>query len=130
VPALSPTLYLDVSLPPGGRMTLAVLAAELAVYPVTSSLQVDGIEVAERTMAVLQAETAELFAPDGARLAVVGGAALDGPRHMWWNFVSTRQERILQAAADWEAQRMDGVPGDEEFIPLPPTRFTPPEPKS
>ena len=65
-----------------------------------------------------------------ARFVVIGGEPLDGPRHMWWNFVSSRKERILQAAADWEAQRMGRVPNDEEFVPLPPTRFTPPEPIS
>jgi hypothetical protein len=62
---------------------------------------------------------------------VVGGEPLDAPRHMWWNFVSSRKERILEASADWEAMRMGTVPGDDqEFIPLPPTRFTPPEPRS
>jgi redox-sensitive bicupin YhaK (pirin superfamily) len=54
------------------------------------------------------------------RIAVVGGAALEGPRHVWWNFVSSRKERIEQAKAEWKAGRFDIVPGDsEEFIPLP-----------
>ena len=66
---------------------------------------------------------------DEARFAVIGGTPL-GPRHMWWNFVSSRKERIIQASADWEAQRMGRVPGETEFIALPPTRFTPPEPMS
>jgi hypothetical protein len=73
---------------------------------------------------------ADLFAPTGARVVLVGGAPLDAPRHMWWNFVSSRKERILQASADWEAMRFPPVPGETEFIPLPPTRFTPPEPRS
>ena len=42
-----------------------------------------------------------------------------GPRFMWWNFVSSRRERIEQAADDWAALRMGRVPGDDEFIPLP-----------
>jgi redox-sensitive bicupin YhaK (pirin superfamily) len=55
-----------------------------------------------------------------ARIAVIGGAALDGPRHVWWNFVSSRKERIEQAKAEWRAGKFAGVPGDEiEFIPLP-----------
>jgi redox-sensitive bicupin YhaK (pirin superfamily) len=54
-----------------------------------------------------------------ARLAVVGGAAMDSPRHIWWNFVSSRQDRIEQAKADWKAGRFDAVPGESEFIPLP-----------
>jgi len=44
---------------------------------------------------------------------------------MWWNFVSSRKERIVQAAADWEAQRLGQVPGETEFIPLPERRFVP-----
>ena len=45
---------------------------------------------------------------------------MDGPRHIWWNFVSSRKERIEQAKAEWKARRLDIVPGDEsEFIPLP-----------
>jgi hypothetical protein len=55
-----------------------------------------------------------------ARVILVGGAAMDGPRHIWWNFVSSRKERIEQAKADWKLGRFDTVPGDErEFIPLP-----------
>jgi redox-sensitive bicupin YhaK (pirin superfamily) len=55
-----------------------------------------------------------------ARLVLLGGATADGPRHIWWNFVSSRKERIEQAKADWKAARFDTVPGDDkEFIPLP-----------
>jgi hypothetical protein len=64
-----------------------------------------------------------------ARLVVVGGESV-GPRYMYWNFVSSRKERILQASDDWAAQRFAMVPGESDFIPLPPTRFTPPEPMS
>ena len=132
VPALSPTLYLDVWLPAGGHADLPALAAQQAIYSVDHDLEVDGALLPARVMAVLQAGAATtLFAPAGARLVVIGGDALDAPRHMWWNFVSSRKDRILQASADWEAMRMGTVPGDDqEFIPLPPTRFTPPEPVS
>ena len=57
------------------------------------------------------------------RLMVIGGEPLDAPRHMWWNFVSSRKERIVQAASDWEAQAMGQVPGEVEWIPLPEHRF-------
>jgi redox-sensitive bicupin YhaK (pirin superfamily) len=131
VPALSPTLYLDLWLPAGGRIELPATAAELALYPVEGGIEVDGEPLPERQMGVLAAGLpAALFAPTGARVVLVGGAPLDAPRHMWWNFVSSRKDRILQASADWEAGRMATVPGDDEFIPLPPTRFTPPEPRS
>ena len=132
VPALSPTIYLDVWLPAGGRVELPALAAEQALYGVDQDVELDGAVLPVRVMAVLQpGRVTTVFAPAGARLVLVGGAALDAPRHMWWNFVSSRKERILQASEDWQAMRMGTVPGDDqEFIPLPPTRFTPPEPIS
>jgi redox-sensitive bicupin YhaK (pirin superfamily) len=127
----SPTLYLDVSLPQGANLMLPSLAPELAVYAVQGELEVDGQAVAHLSMAVLEpGSPATIRSAQGARFVVIGGEPLDAPRHMWWNFVSTRKERIIEASADWEAQRMPGVPGDPEFIPLPPTRFTPPEPIS
>lgn len=126
-----PTVYLDVALPAGGSLALPALAAELAVYPVAGRIWIDGQSVPAQTLSVLQpGESAHVSARESARFVVIGGEALDAPRHMWWNFVSSRQQRILQAAEDWQAQRMGKVAGDDEFIPLPPTRFTPPEPIS
>jgi hypothetical protein len=54
-----------------------------------------------------------------ARLLLLGGAPLDGPRHLWWNFVSSSTDRIEQAKSDWKAGRFAKVPGETEFIPLP-----------
>jgi redox-sensitive bicupin YhaK (pirin superfamily) len=54
-----------------------------------------------------------------ARVVLVGGAPMDGPRHIWWNFVSSRKDRIDAAKADWKSGRFDPVPGDDELIPLP-----------
>lgn len=131
VPALSPTLYLDLWLPAGGRLDLPPLAPEQALYAVEGELTLDGEILPQHQMAVLQpGMPVTVAAPAGARLVLVGGEPLDAPRHMWWNFVSSRKDRILQASVDWEAMRMGTVPGETEFIPLPPTRFTPPEPKS
>ncbi|MEP6789844.1 MAG: pirin family protein [Ramlibacter sp.] len=126
VATLTPTLYLDILLQPGHTLELPPLAAEMAVYPVQGDLLVDGQPVPQATMAVLvPGEAVRLTSTGTCRVAVVGGTAPDGPRHMWWNFVSSRKERILQAAADWDAGRMGAVPGDSaEFIPLPAQRFT------
>jgi len=136
VPTASPTLYLDVRLPAGAALDLVPLADEMALYPVAGDLLVDGQRLCVGTMAVLESAGAIRIeagagVPEGneARFAVIGGTPL-GARHIWWNFVSSRKERILQASADWEAQRMGRVPGETEFIPLPATRFTPPEPMS
>jgi hypothetical protein len=64
-----------------------------------------------------------LAATSEARVVLIGGDAL-GPRHIWWNFVSSRKERIVQAADDWAAGRFALVPGESEFIPLPDKRPT------
>ena len=121
----SPTLYLDVQLPAGGRLVLPPLAAEIALYAVDGDFAVDGQQVPPYTMVVPQPSGAELTSARGVRLAVVGGEPL-GQRHMWWNFVSSRAERIHQAAADWEAGRFARVPGETEFIPVPEHRFVAP----
>jgi hypothetical protein len=72
------------------------------------------------TLAVLAPGTApELRTRGAARVAMIGGAPL-GPRFMVWNFVSSRRERIVAAQEDWAAQRFTSVPGETEFIPLPP----------
>ncbi|HWI78176.1 MAG TPA: pirin family protein [Ramlibacter sp.] len=127
----APTLCLDLRLPDAGAMELPPLAAEMALYPVQGSLAVDGRSIEAGAMAVLEpGQAVRLTARGETRIAVVGGEPLDGPRYLWWNFVSSRRERILQASTDWEAQRMGSVAGDPEFIPLPPTRFAPPEPIS
>jgi hypothetical protein len=103
----------------------------MALYAVLGELSVDGRTIGEGAMAVLApGMSVRLAAEQACRIAVIGGDALDGPRHMWWNFVSSSKERIIQASEDWEAQRMGQVPGDNERIALPPTRFTPPEPMS
>lgn len=120
VKTFAPTVYLDLQLPVGGSFTLPALAAELAVYVVSGALSVDGTPVPAHTMAFLpEGGGATLQASEAAQLAVIGGAPLDGPRYITWNFVSSRKDRILQAGADWAAQRMGQVPGEIEFIPLP-----------
>jgi redox-sensitive bicupin YhaK (pirin superfamily) len=131
VATFSQTLYLDVTLPAAATIELPALAPEMALYPVLGEVSVDGQSLAARVMAVLQPGQPTVVTATGpARFVVIGGEPLDAPRHMWWNFVSSRKERIIQASADWEAQRMGQVPGEHEFIPLPPTHFTLPEPLS
>ena len=123
VRTLSPTLYLDIALPPGrAALQIPDAAPERALYSVDHDLEVDGEPLPARTMLVLEAgETPRIAAPQGARVVVVGGAPI-GHRFMVWNFVSSRKDRIAQAQDDWEAQRIGQVPGETEFIPLPPRR--------
>ena len=120
VETFSKTVYLDLALPAGARFELPALAPELAVYPVDGDITLDGEAVAQHTMAMLPEGEGGVLAAQGAvRLVVIGGEPLDGPRFITWNFVSSRRERILEAGAEWAAQRMGQVPGETEFIPLP-----------
>ena len=115
-----PTLYLDVTAAPGAALTLPADLGQRAVYSVDGALAVDGAALPARTMALLaDATDATVSAAEGARYVVIGGAPLDGHRFMWWNYVSSRRERIDEAKAAWAAQAMGQVPGETEFIPLP-----------
>ncbi|MBN8490694.1 MAG: pirin family protein [Burkholderiales bacterium] len=114
----SPTLYLDIQLAPGASLALPP-APERALYGVDAPYALDGTAQPAQQMVVLQADEQPLLsAPQGARVALIGGAPL-GHRHIVWNFVASRRERLLQAQDDWRAQRFPAVPGETEFIPLP-----------
>lgn len=120
VKTFSKTVYLDIRLAAGEPLDLPPLADELALYAVDGDLQVDGEAVAARTLAVLApGVAARISASAAARFVVIGGDPLDGRRFIWWNFVSSRKERIVQAGDDWAAQTMGQVAGETEFIPLP-----------
>ena len=115
----SPTLYLEATLPAGGELVLLDEAKERAVYVVAGSVAIGADVYAEGTLAVLrEGATAPLKAATEARVIVVGGSPI-GPRHIWWNFVSSSEARIERAKRDWAEMRMGTVPGDDEFIPLP-----------
>jgi redox-sensitive bicupin YhaK (pirin superfamily) len=120
VKTFSQTLYLDVSLKAGQQLGLSGLPAEAAVYPVSGSVDIDGAPVPQDTMALLDTSAPQrVTANTDAQFVIIGGEPLDGHRFLFWNFVSSSKERLLQAADDWEAQRFDKVPGETEFIPLP-----------
>ncbi len=124
VKTFSQTIYLDVLLADAGRLELPPLAEELAIYLVDGEVSVDGESVAPGALVVLvPGSTTVLTSTAHARLVVIGGEALDAHRYMWWNFVSSRKERIVQASEEWLAQSMGHVPGETEFIPLPERRF-------
>jgi len=113
------TLYVEARLR-AGQTLLLPQAAERALYCVAGAVTVGDTAVPTYSMAVLgDAAGVAVRAGTDAIVALVGGAAL-GERHMEWNFVSSRRERIEQAKADWRARRFPTVPGDaEEFIPYP-----------
>ncbi|HET7608156.1 MAG TPA: pirin family protein [Gammaproteobacteria bacterium] len=115
----SPTLYFEASLAPNAQLAVLDEAPERAVYVVSGRVAIDGEAYGEGTLAVLRGGvSAALRAETEARLVVVGGSSV-GPRHIWWNFVSSSEARIERAKRDWAEMRMGTVPGDDEYIPLP-----------
>jgi redox-sensitive bicupin YhaK (pirin superfamily) len=122
----SPTLYIDLQLARGAQLVLSPQwAEERALYAVDGACRIGEQTVAPQTMAVLPAgQEVQLSAEENMRCVLIGGAPL-GPRFMWWNFVSSRKERIAQAAEAWAMQPNDTFPqvaGESEFIPLPERR--------
>jgi redox-sensitive bicupin YhaK (pirin superfamily) len=126
VPTHSPTLYIDMQLARGAQVALpSAWAEERALYALDGACRLDGEAMAPQTMAVLPAgQEVQLSAEENMRCVLIGGAPL-GPRFMWWNFVSSRKERIAQAAEAWAMQPNDMFPqveGESEFILLPERR--------
>ncbi|MCU0944013.1 MAG: pirin family protein [Rubritepida sp.] len=118
----SPLFYADLTLAPGAAWPLPDGHEERAAYVLKGEVAIAGQGFGPGQMLIFRArDSITLIAgPDGARALLLGGAAMDGPRHMFWNFVSSRRERIEQAKRDWQEGRFAKVPGDEaEFIPLP-----------
>lgn len=79
---------------------------------------IDGHEVAASEMVVPESgRPVQLSAgPEGTRLVVIGGAPLEQPVRMWWNFVSTQRERIAGAASDWAGRRFPAIPGETDRV--------------
>jgi redox-sensitive bicupin YhaK (pirin superfamily) len=122
VETFTDTIYADVTLEPGAVLPLETSHEERAIYVVWGTVTIGGDRFPYGQLLVLRPGTITLrnAENEATRLVLIGGETMDGPRHIWWNFVSSRPERIEQAKADWKAGRFDTVPGDaEEFIPLP-----------
>ncbi len=127
VKTFSPIFYLGVEAAAGAPIQLPDDYEDRAVYLLDGALAIDGEPMESQTMAVFAEGAApEIKASAPSRLMLLGGAPL-GERHIWWNLVSTSQERIDRAKADW-ASSIDGdfngsvfsLPPDEtEYIPLP-----------
>lgn len=116
----APIFYLHVEwATSAGRLPLPDEHAERAVYVVRGAVTIAGEHIAAGTMAVL-GETAEVLDAEAGTVAMLlGGAPVDGPREIWWNFVASDAARIEQAKRDWAESRFAAVPGETEFIPLP-----------
>jgi len=116
----SPMFYLAATLEAGAEQALPEEYAERALYVAEGDVLVDGERQTVGRMVVFAAGAqARLRALTPSRVMLLGGDPLDGPRHIWWNFVSSRADRIERARLDWREERFASVPGDDERIPLP-----------
>jgi hypothetical protein len=120
VEVFSELFYLHAELAAGASLDLPEEHAERAFYVVSGSIELDGAPCGPATMAVVKPQAAaRITATAPSRVMLLGGAPLEGRRHIWWNFVASTPERIERAKADWKAGRFPAVPGDGDFIPLP-----------
>jgi redox-sensitive bicupin YhaK (pirin superfamily) len=117
----SDTVFADVVMEAGTTIPLDPDYEERAIYVVSGEIEIAGDRFTGPKLLVFRpGDRIAVRAVAASHIAILGGAALEGPRHIWWNFVSSRKDRIEQAKEDWKAARFDTVPGDEnEFIPLP-----------
>ncbi|MBX3570441.1 MAG: pirin family protein [Rhizobiaceae bacterium] len=121
VKTASDTLYADISLAAGASVQIPADAEERAIYTLDGDLEISGDRFPPDRLLVLRpGDEIVVSSERGAHFMLFGGASLGSKRYIWWNFVSSSQERIEQAKQEWKTGRFDIVPGDEEeFIPLP-----------
>jgi redox-sensitive bicupin YhaK (pirin superfamily) len=123
----SETFYADVKLEAGSRLPMPDDHEDRGIYIVEGSISIAGQEFEAGRMMVFRPRDRITVAAgaQGARLMILGGATLGGPRYIWWNFVASSEERIEAAKAEWRAGdwgngRFDLPEGDRaEHIPLP-----------
>lgn len=127
VTTLVDTIYADIALEAGAELCVDTDHEERGLYTLSGHIDIDGQRFASQQLLVLRPGkqvTLRNPGPASARLVLLGGETMDGPRYIWWNFVSSRRERIEQAKAEWATGRFDTVPGDiGEFTPLPGTNL-------
>ena len=115
------TFYAEAVLAPGAVLPLDPTHEERGVYIASGEIDIAGDTFeAGRLLVFRPGDRISILANTNARLMLLGGDPMDGPRHIWWNFVSSSKERIDAAKEDWRQARFDTVPGDDkEWIPLP-----------
>jgi redox-sensitive bicupin YhaK (pirin superfamily) len=116
-----PAFYAEAVLAPGAVLPLDADYDERAVYIASGAIDIAGDTFeAGRLLVFRPGDRISILATAQSRLMLLGGEPMDGPRHIWWNFVSSSRDRLEAAKADWAARRFPLVPGDEEErIPLP-----------
>jgi redox-sensitive bicupin YhaK (pirin superfamily) len=115
------TFNVAVDLAADAELPIEAEAAERALYVLEGQAQLDGADIPDKHLVVLDRGARHVLrAKTPLKAMLFGGEPLDGPRHLWWNFVSSSKERIEQAKADWDSGAFGLIPGDDaERIPLP-----------
>jgi hypothetical protein len=120
VDMVSEWFYTEVALDEGMRVPLDADHEERAIYIVDGEIEIAGETYEGPKLLIFRpGDRITVKAMRATRMMFLGGTALEGPRHVWWNFVSSSRERIEEAKADWKAGRFAHVPNEHEFIPLP-----------
>ena len=120
VEMVSPWFYVEVAREAGMSVPLDADHEERAIYLVDGEVEIAGARhEAPQLLVFRPGDRITVRATQPARMMFLGGDALEGPRHIWWNFVSSSKERIEQAKEDWKTGRFAPVPNEHEFIPLP-----------
>ncbi len=120
VKVIGEMFYAAAELDAGARLPAPPSADERAAYVAEGSVNVAGTAYpAGQLLLFRKGDEIVIEAASPSRVVLIGGPALDGPRHIWWNFVSSSRERIEAAKADWRAGRIGQIPGETEFVPLP-----------
>lgn len=114
-------LYAELRLDAGARVQIPRPTEERALYVLKGIIEVGGVSYAPNQMMVLRpGDDVVIKAEDDVHMMVLGGAVMDGPRYIFWNFVASDKDRLEQAKLDWKNGKFAKVPGDEKaFIPLP-----------
>jgi redox-sensitive bicupin YhaK (pirin superfamily) len=120
VKTVSDWFYTEVTLMAGHSAPLDADHEERAIYVVEGVISIAGDRFeGPRLLVFRPGDAITVTALTGTRMMFLGGTALEGPRYIWWNFVSSSRERIEQAKEDWKQARFAPVPDEAEFIPLP-----------
>ncbi|CAM2802740.1 pirin family protein [Legionella worsleiensis] len=114
-------LFIEWGLPAASQVSIPSIAEEQAIYILSGEVSIDNVRFKSNRMLILRpGSEVKITAMTHSMFVLLGGAPLDKPRYLWWNFASSSKERIEQAKQDWKEGVFGTIPGDDdEFIPLP-----------
>lgn len=114
-------LFVECELKAKANYYISATAEERAIHILSGEIKVDNVNYGNTRMLILKpSQEIKVTATTDAHFIILGGTPLEQPRHLWWNFVASSNERIEQAKQDWKEGKFGKIPGDDkEFIPLP-----------